>query len=269
MAGWIKLYRQFTEWEWYRDNNTKIVFLHLLLTANIKDTKYMGMIVPKGSLITKIYSTKDPESSLCGQLDLTHKEIRTALKKLSTTGEITVKTTNKFTLINIVNYSIYQENETDEGQSKGNQRANQGQTKGKHRIRIKELKNIDIATNVSISPELLRNRYTGEQLKIIDEFFEVLKHTRRSAKIADSVILNIYNDWDKHDPAKVIYALHKYIHTPALHDKKENYVLGIIRNATMADIENYKKSILNTPKGAASSKLTERLENIKEWAEDD
>ena len=268
MAGWIKLYRQFTEWEWYRDNNTKIVFLHLLLTANIKDTKYMGMIVPKGSLITKIYSTKDPENTLCGQLELTHREARTALKKLSTTGEITVKTTNKFSLINIVNYSVYQENETEEGQSNDNQTTNQRQTNDKHRIRSKELKNIDIATNVSISPELLRNRYTGEQLKIIDEFFEVLKHTRRSAKLSDNIILNIYKDWDKHEPAKVIYALYKYIHTPALHDKKENYVLGIIRNATMADIENYKKAITNAPKGV-SSKLTERLENIKEWAEDD
>ena len=38
--GWIKLHRQFLEWEWYDEPNCTRVFLHCLLKANHKDKRY-------------------------------------------------------------------------------------------------------------------------------------------------------------------------------------------------------------------------------------
>ena len=81
-----------------------------------------------------------------------------------------------------------------------------------------------------------RRRYNAEQLKVIDSFFDVLKYTRRGGRIADGVELKIYSEWEKYETQKVIYGLSVYIDNPALHDKKENYALGIIRNLTSAEI---------------------------------
>ncbi len=86
------------------------------------------------------------------------------------------------------------------------------------------------------SVSVKRQRYNAEQLKVIDSFFDVLKYTRRGGGIADGVKLRIYGKWEKYETQKVIYGLNIYINNPALHDKKENYALGIIRNLTAGEI---------------------------------
>lgn len=121
MSGWIKLHRKFLEWEWYSDINTKIVFLDFFLKANIKDTKYMGKIIPKGSLVIKI-------NDLANCLGLTENEVRTAIKHLKMTGEIETKSTNKFTVVTVVNYNVYQDFETDKAQTKHEQSTIKSQT---------------------------------------------------------------------------------------------------------------------------------------------
>ena len=102
MEPWIKLYRKFTEWEWYRDINCKVVFLHLLLTANWKPKKWQGIVVDVGELVTS-------RASLAEEVDLSVQQIRTSLKKLSESGVIKIDTTNKYTVIHINNYEKYQE----------------------------------------------------------------------------------------------------------------------------------------------------------------
>ena len=52
MEGWIKLHRKILDWEWYDDINTKVLFLHLLLTANHEEQKWRGKIIERGQLIT-------------------------------------------------------------------------------------------------------------------------------------------------------------------------------------------------------------------------
>ena len=42
-SGYIKLYRSLLSWEWYDDINTKTVFLHLLLTVSIEESKWHGI----------------------------------------------------------------------------------------------------------------------------------------------------------------------------------------------------------------------------------
>jgi hypothetical protein len=114
--GFIKIDKRILEWGWYSDINTKGVFLHLLLKANWKDQKFQNLLVKRGQLVTSV-------KSLSKDLDLTVKQIRLCLKKLISTNEISIKTTNKYTLINIENYCLYQGNKMQEGQTKGKQRA--------------------------------------------------------------------------------------------------------------------------------------------------
>jgi len=127
MEGWIKIHRKIINWEWYDDINTKVLFLHLLLTANHEDKKWRGQIIKRGQKITSL-------SHLAKELGLTVKQIRVSLNKLKETNEITNKGTNKFTLITIEKYNDYQINENENGKQKDTQedkrRANKGQTKG-------------------------------------------------------------------------------------------------------------------------------------------
>lgn len=131
MDGWIKLHRSMLEWEWFADSNTLHVFVYLLLTANIVDTKYKGFVVPKGSLIVTI-------ADISKKLNLTTKASRTAIKHLIEGEQISIKGTNKFSIVTICKYEQYQGLKNSQGQTKGKQNANEGQTKGKRRASIEK-----------------------------------------------------------------------------------------------------------------------------------
>ena len=110
----IKLYRSTTEWEWYKDTNTKTVFLHLLLTVEIKDKRFQGYVIPKGSRVCS-YPKLSEETGLSIQ------SIRTAINHLKSTGELTVSKTPKFSIISIENWGRYQ------GHQQGNQQSTNSQ----------------------------------------------------------------------------------------------------------------------------------------------
>ena len=100
--GFIVLHRSLLDWEWYADKNTKCLFLHLLLTANFEDKKWRGVDVKRGQVISG-------RIELAKSTGLTEREIRTSLSKLKATNELTIKSTNKFSLITLTNYSLYQD----------------------------------------------------------------------------------------------------------------------------------------------------------------
>lgn len=101
MEGWISLYKKFVNWEWYQDTNVKSVFIHLLLLASYEDKKWQGRVVKRGQVIIS-------SGNLASDLKLTRQQVRTALKKLQSTDEISVESTNKYLVITIEKYSDYQ-----------------------------------------------------------------------------------------------------------------------------------------------------------------
>lgn len=102
MNGHIRLFRKFLKWEWYNNEHTKTVFLHCLLKANWKESKFEGLLIPRGSFITG-------RQKLAKELGISEQSIRTALKHLKSTNELTIKSTNKYMIITVVNYDLYQE----------------------------------------------------------------------------------------------------------------------------------------------------------------
>lgn len=124
---WIKLYRGLLDWQWYTDANAMRVFMHLLLSANYKQNKWQHETIEAGQLITSV-------NKLSASLSLSTKQIRTALKKLESSNDIRIKGQTKYSLVTVVNWSLYQSDEVQEGK----QRANEGQTKGKQRATLKE-----------------------------------------------------------------------------------------------------------------------------------
>ena len=131
-SGWIKVHRKMTEWEWYKDQNTSRLFFHLLLTANHEPKRYRGVDIPVGSLTTS-------RAALAQQTGLSEQQIRTAIKKLISTGEITSRTTNKYTVITVSNWDLYQaSNQQPNQQVTNNQPTNNQQVTTNKKERMKE-----------------------------------------------------------------------------------------------------------------------------------
>lgn len=133
MAGWIKLHRQILNWEWYADINVTRLFFHLLLIANHDDGHWKGEIIKRGQKITSI-------NKLSLETGLSEQQVRTSLKKLQKTNEITCTSTSKYTVVNVVNYSVYQSSAESE------QQANE-QTDNKQITNNQQTNNKQITTN--------------------------------------------------------------------------------------------------------------------------
>lgn len=120
-------------WEWYADANTMRVFVHCILMANWQDKQWQGKTIKRGSFVTSL-------GHLSIELKLSVKQVRRALNNLYLTGELGKQTTNKYTLITVTNYDVYQL----PGQTKGKQRANKGQQLNKDNN-----KNNNISNNIT------------------------------------------------------------------------------------------------------------------------
>lgn len=104
MKGFIKLHRSILDWEWYKDANTKHLFIHLLLNACYDNCRFMGKSVKRGEYITSL-------TRLSNDLNIPVRQLRTSLKRLVKTQEIDTQTTNKYTKVTILNYDSYQVDE--------------------------------------------------------------------------------------------------------------------------------------------------------------
>jgi len=133
--GYVKIYRKFEEWEWYNDTNTFRVFFHLLIHAEHKDGKFNGHEIPTGSLVIG-------RKALSSKLGISERQVRTALSHLKSTNEITIKTTNKFSICTIVNWSKYQSSDQQDGQQNDQQVTNKRPTNDQQTTTSKEVKKL-------------------------------------------------------------------------------------------------------------------------------
>ncbi len=107
MAGWVKCHRRITSWEWYTEPLTAHLFNHLILKANHKPGTWKGIELSRGQLITG-------RIALSRETGLSEQEVRTSLKRLKKGGEITIKSTSRFSIITVCKYKEYQGLEADE-----------------------------------------------------------------------------------------------------------------------------------------------------------
>lgn len=166
--GYLKLYRSITMWEWYKDTNTKIVFLHLLLKANWEPSRYKGYEVPKGGLVIGL-------KSLSKELGLSIQSVRTSLEHLKSTNEITIKSTNKFSVVTIVNWEKYQGCDDEVTNKVTHNLTNDQQTTNKQLTTEEEYKNIRTKEIKNISYE-----------KIIDLYHKNCPSLPKVTKITDA-----------------------------------------------------------------------------------
>lgn len=150
--SFIKLDRKILKWEWFTDGNMTKVWIYILCKANIKDNYYKGDLIPRGSLVTSINTIAEE----CG---LSIRNVRTCLERMKKTGEISIKSTNKYTVINALKYDDYNKR----GSYNDKQLTNKRQSNGKQLTTLEEIKNIR-------SKEI--NKYDDDTTNILSRFRE-------------------------------------------------------------------------------------------------
>lgn len=117
ISGFVVLHRKLLNWEWYDDANTMRLFLHCILKANHAANKWHGQTIERGQFISS-------RSKLAQELKLTEQQIRTSIKKLELTGEITSEGKAQHTVFTVVSYSKHQDRNQPNSQG-NNQQDNQ------------------------------------------------------------------------------------------------------------------------------------------------
>ena len=249
-SGWIKLHRKFLKWEWYTDANTKSVFLHLLLNANYEERKWRGKTIEVGEVVTSV-------KSLSRELKLTTQQTRTALERLKSTNEITIKTTNKYSVIKVCNYGIYQDLEVEEQQTKQQSRqqtsnkqvTNKQQTNNKQITTPKEIKELketeelkDNKDHIAVSgeeeqmPE--KNQNPKRKKEIYGEYKNVL--------LTDEEINRLFKDYGESETLKAIKFLDEAIEMKGY--KYKNHNLALRKWVFDAMRENEERKNKHSPK---------------------
>lgn len=99
--SYIKLDRKTLEWEWFTDPSTAHLWIYFLLKANHKGKEWQGIKIDEGCLVTS-------EARIVLETGLSRQQVRTAMKRLVTTKEITKVSTKTYTLIKINKWAKYQ-----------------------------------------------------------------------------------------------------------------------------------------------------------------
>ena len=184
-------------WEWKREPNTIALFVHLLLMANSDDTyKYKGEALGVGQLVTSL-------DDLRSQTGMTLQEVRTALKHLIKTGDVTSKSTNKFRIITICNYASYQLLEIQGQQAEQQATNNQITSKSTSKITSQLTSNQqaqgadllgsyeDIANGANKPPNILANIPANNIQEYILYILSTEDEEENKIKILESIIKNI------------------------------------------------------------------------------
>jgi hypothetical protein len=162
MSGWIKLHRQFLNWEWFNKSEAVHLFMYLLLKANHKDGTWQGIDINKGQFITSY-------GKISSDTGISLQTVRTLLKKFENTNEINTQTTNKYTVVTICKYADYQSEEiqTNTQLTNNQQSTNKQLTTNKNDKNNKEEYTYRSFAQLSISKiefEKLSEEYTKEQI---------------------------------------------------------------------------------------------------------
>lgn len=152
--GWIKLHRKISEWEWSTKPLTLALFVYILTNASHKPNAFRGKKYPEGTLITG-------RKKMSLETGLSEQQVRTALNHLKSTSDITIQSTNEYSIISITNWKKYQ--------STNQPSTNEQPTDNQRVTTIQECKNV-------------RMEEVKKEYMYFPEFWELYPRQRRGNK---------------------------------------------------------------------------------------
>lgn len=201
LGSFVKVYRKFTKWEWYTDINTSRLFIHCLLCANWIEKSWQGTVINRGEFITSL-------AKLSVETGLTIKQVRLSLDKLKSTGEVACKSTNQYTLINVIKYDDYQDSKEKKGKPNGKpideQKTNEGQAEGTQegnpRATTKEV--LEVLELKEKDKDLYLLNKESEKISLFDTF-----ETEFKRPLSQREFMMIGQWKESHEEQLILYAL--------------------------------------------------------------
>lgn len=215
-AGWIKNHKLWALWTWCLMKATHREFDAIVGSQTVH-------LLP-GQFVTGL-------RVIAEETGLTIQETRTALAFLKNAGNLTIKTTNKYSIITIVNWPTYQpvesENNTQNNKPLTNEQQHTITEEHKHRNKGDFF---DISQEISA---LVNQLFPTEKDKaLFQSVKEAFASTRKGKKISASVILKQLKQWEKFPLQQIHNGIHTYLDKQChMQGKNEKYLLGIIRNS--------------------------------------
>lgn len=206
--GWITVHRRLLDWEWFDDSNTFHVFMYCLLRANHKANSWRGNNIDTGQFITS-------REKISQDTKLSIQQVRTCLNKLKSTNELTIKTTNKFTLISITNWSEYQQSNQQD-----NQQLTNNQPTTNQQLTTNNNDNNDNNVTKKNNSETSATRKRVPIQEIVNLYHEVLNDLPRVAVLSTTRKSHIRQRWNNQLPD--IEAWRRYFE----HIKRSDWLMG-------------------------------------------
>ena len=219
--GYIKVYRRMIRSRVFQNEGLFKVWMWCLLKASYKG---QWVTLKTGRGFIEVYL--EPGQFVFGrqtaakELKMKPSTVWKRIKKLENMRNLNIESNSQYSLITIINWSTYQEVEKE-----GNSQSNRQGTGKEHIQESKECKK-------KITPEVfssLRKRYNDQEL--IDQAFDAIRSTRKTGKVADSVLLAQLRRWEHYPVEQVEAGIRVYLDKGyAAQGKREDYLYGIIRN---------------------------------------
>jgi hypothetical protein len=220
-SGWIKLHRQLLTNGWLKNHKVLTFWIYCLLKAVHKPTKaIIGFqeihLLPGQFIFGRKKASKETR--------LSERQIRTCCEFMKKAENLTIKTTNKFSIITVVNWHIYQSGQVENDQQSDQQATN-------NRPHTRSIKNVKKYNPSEISTLVDKLFPSPEGKELFNEVRQAISSTRKTGKVSDSIILAELQKWEKYPISQVEAGISKYL-SNGYHSegKKEAYLLAIIRN---------------------------------------
>ena len=176
--GFIKDHRALLAWGWFKEPYTAHLWEYLRLAANWEAGVFKGRPVARGQLVTSY-------PSMAEATGLTIQNVRTAVRHLKKTGEITMQSYRDYSVITIVNYEMYQ-SEQQPGQQPGHrqltggQQASNSQPTTNEKSKKAKRQESKKESPPHSPPAELEGRFTGDLLETVWDWI-AYKQERREA----------------------------------------------------------------------------------------
>lgn len=102
LSTYVKMDRNLRFWRWFKSPKTVVVWVWLIMSANIEDHDFERETIHRGEVATS-------RKTISAATGLTEREVRTALSHLKATGEVSVRIRPKYQVISILRYNDYQD----------------------------------------------------------------------------------------------------------------------------------------------------------------